>query len=295
MQPIAAWLVARPRNAVAGLAATLLVPVLQVFSGIIMVLLVLAKGERFAVTGAVIAGLIVTAVLALSKVAPVQVLLEMLMIWVPAMLLAIMLRSTRSLTLSLQVLALLVVFGAVLAFGVADDPVRLAEPVTSYWLELMRAGGMQQQADIRAADPEEFARNALIAVIWTAWTMYVLFLLFGYRFFRQLAGKSAVFGRFSDLDFGRVIAATVAVASVLAFVTGTVWLQNIAFVVLAVFWLQGLAIAHWLYEHKMVPLFVLIVIYVMLPILNIVLIIGLAVIGYSDAWFRYRRRVPINM
>ena len=41
MQALASWLVARPQNAVIVLMATLLVPYLQVLSGIVMVVLVL--------------------------------------------------------------------------------------------------------------------------------------------------------------------------------------------------------------------------------------------------------------
>lgn len=294
MQPIAAWLVERQRNAVVGLAATLLIPILQLFSGMILVLLVLSRGERFAVIAAAIAGVIVTAIVALSGAPPVQVPLEMLLLWVPALLLAMLLRSTQSLTLTLQVSALLLALGAVAVFGVASDPVSLAEPLTAYWLEWMRASGLNEQAGILAANPARLARDALFVLLWTVWVIYVVFLLFGYRFYRQITPGFGKFGRFSELDFGRVIAATMAVVSVIAFLSGMIWLQNIAFVLLSVFWLQGLAIAHWLYEYKLVPLLVVIVIYVMLPILSILLIIALAVIGYSDAWFRYRRRVPTS-
>ena len=49
MQPLVAWLVARPQNAVMVLAATLLLPVLQIFSGIFMVILVLKQGVRPAI------------------------------------------------------------------------------------------------------------------------------------------------------------------------------------------------------------------------------------------------------
>lgn len=294
MQPIAAWLVDRPRNAVVGLAATLLIPVLQLFSGMILVLLVMSRGERFAATSAVLAGVIVTAIVALSGTPPVQVPLEMLLLWVPAFLLATLLRSTQSLTLTLQVSALLMVLGAVAVFGVAGDPVSLAEPLTTYWLEWMRSSGLTEQAGILAANPARLARDALFVLLWTVWVMYVVFLLFGYRFYRQITPGFGRFGRFSDLDFGKVIAATMAIVSIVAFLGGMVWLQNIAFVLLSVFWLQGLAIAHWLYEYKIVPLLVVIVIYVMLPILSVLLVIALAVVGYSDAWFRYRRRVPTS-
>lgn len=46
MRPIAAWLVARPQNAIIGLAGTLLLPFAQIISGTVMALLVLKQGDR---------------------------------------------------------------------------------------------------------------------------------------------------------------------------------------------------------------------------------------------------------
>jgi uncharacterized protein YybS (DUF2232 family) len=57
-----------------------------------------------------------------------------------------------------------------------------------------------------------------------------------------------------------------------------------------VFWLQGLAVVHWMYSERRLPLFVVIVTYVLLPFLHVFLVLGLSVLGYTDAWFRYRRR-----
>ena len=62
MQPLAAWLVARPQNAVLALAATLLLPVLQIFSGIFMVLLILQQGVRLALVEGAIAGVLLALV-----------------------------------------------------------------------------------------------------------------------------------------------------------------------------------------------------------------------------------------
>jgi uncharacterized protein YybS (DUF2232 family) len=79
--------------------------------------------------------------------------------------------------------------------------------------------------------------------------------------------------------------------SVLAFAFGAPWLQSLAVVLLAVFWIQGLAVLHWMFVDGELPMFVVITVYVLLPFLHVFLIMALAVIGYTDAWFRYRRRV----
>lgn len=293
MHPLAAWLIGRPQNAVIGLAATLAMPVLHVFSGIFLVLLVLAQGERVATLEAAIAGAIVAALVAVVGGSVLQVPLDALFVWVPALGLGAALRATRSLTLTLQISALLVTGAAVWLFGVDGDVVGITKPLTSIWLDMMRSNDMRAQADTLAADPESLATFAAVLMLWTRWMLCVISVSFGYRWYRLTVPEPRDFGRFSQLDFGRVIAVIMGVMSVVAFLSSAGWLQNIAVVMLAVFWLQGLALVHWLYESGKLPLFALIMVYVLffMPVLNVLLIVGLAIVGYSDAWFRFRPRV----
>ena len=112
----------------------------------------------------------------------------------------------------------------------------------------------------------------------------------GYALFQCLPGKSAVYGRYCDLNYGRVLAAIMAGTSVLAVLASSVWLQNVAFLLLVTFWLQGLAILHWLHTEKHVPALVLIGTYVLMVPLIGILMIAFSVLGYLDAWFNFRAR-----
>ena len=80
-------------------------------------------------------------------------------------------------------------------------------------------------------------------------------------------------------------------ASLLALVVNGVWLQNVAFVMFAMFWLQGLAIVHWLHAEEILPLGAVVAVYVLLPLLQVLVSTALAIIGYMDAWFGFRRRI----
>jgi uncharacterized protein YybS (DUF2232 family) len=113
--------------------------------------------------------------------------------------------------------------------------------------------------------------------------------LLGYTVWRTLPEKGATYGRFCDLNLGRVLALTMAASSVLAVLTGWEWLQNLAFVAFMMFWLQGLAIIHWLHAERGMPVLVVILAYTLLPFLNALLLMALAVVGYIDAWFEFRR------
>ena len=290
MQSVATWLVARPQNAVLALAATLLLPLLQFVSGAFMVVLVLRQGARLAAIEGVLAATILMAVSLIVGAPVVHVLDSVLTTWVPALMLAVILQSTRSLTLTFQVSSIFAVV-AVLAFHlIVDDVVAFWQAPVAMLLEWARVNNLREQAEILTADPQATANMMMMAVVLTRWTIYSVFLLVGYMLYRQLPDESGRYGRFCDLNFGRVIAITMALTSVLAFATGVVWIQNVAVVFFAVFWLQGLAIVHWLHIDGHLPLFVVIATYVLMLVLHVFLFSALAVLGYTDAWFRYRRR-----
>ena len=294
MQPLAAWLVARPQNAVLGLAATLLLPILQIVSGIIMVLLVLRQGVRTAVIEAAVAGGLL-AVVALVFGAPLnQVVGSMVSTWLPAVLFALVLQQTRSLTLTLQLSALLATVAALVFYVAVDDLVAYWQPVLAVLQEWAQVNELYEQAQLMEQQPALTANMLTMAFVLASWMMYVVYLLLGYRMFTGIPGENRRYGRFCDLNFGRVMALIMAVLSVLALFVGAAWLQGTAFVLFAVFWLQGLAVLHWMHTDGHLPLFVVIVTYVLLPVLHVFLVTALAVLGYVDAWFRFRRRASVS-
>ena len=285
MRPLAVWLVARPQNAVLALAATLLLPVLQVLSGIVMVLLVLGQGVRLAVIEAVIAGALL-AVIALFVGVPVtQVLGGMLTTWLPAVLLGATLQLTRSLTLTLQVSVLVATLIALGFHVVVDDIVAYWEPVTTYMLEWARESDLHEQAQLMESQPALTANMVTIAIVLSSWMLYVLYLLFGYHAYTEVSGKTGEYGRFYDLNFGRVLALIVALASLLAMASGAAVIQNLSFVLFSMFWLQGLAVVHWMYAQGHMPLLVVIVTYVLMPVLHVFVFLALAVVGFSALLF----------
>lgn len=290
MQALAAWLVARPQNAVLVLAATLLVPYLQVLSGIIMVLLVLKQGARLAVIEGVAAGALIGLIALIAGVPISQLLGEMLTTWVPAVVLGGTLQVSRSLTLTLQVSMLVVVLMTIAFHVVVDDIVAFWQPVTTYMLEWARESNLLEQVQLMESEPVMTANMVTIAIVLSSWMLYVLYLLFGYQIFLQMSGETGDYGRFRDLNFGRVLALIMALTSLLAVVSGVAAIQDIAFLLFAMFWIQGLALVHWMHAQGQLPLLVVILAYVLLPVLHVFLILALAVLGYTDAWFGYRRR-----
>ena len=291
MKSVATWLVARPQNAVLALAATLLLPYLQVMSGVIVVLLVLHQGVRLATIEGVLAGVVLTAVALLVGAPVMQIAVNIVTTLLPALLLGMMLKATRSLTLTVQVSAILAVL-ALLGFQLGvSDPVAYWQPVMEALVEWARDNNLHMQAQVLVDEPAMAAEMMTLAAVLTRWTLYVVFAILGLALYRSLSPEADAYGRFCDLNLGRVIALAMALASVIAFVSGAGWLQNVAVVLFAVFWLQGLAIVHWLHVDGHLPVFVVIATYALLLVLHVFVMLALAVLGYTDAWFDYRRRV----
>ena len=285
MQRLAAWLLARPQNAVMGLAVTLLLPAPQLTSGVIMVLLILAQGMRQAVIEALVAAAALLTVSLIFGVSLVSLVTLMVGTWVPVMLLAVVLINSRSLTLTIQATVIVAVAALSAFYVVVADPVAFWEPYLMTMAEIARQSGLELNQELLNA--EVMTVSATLAF----WMLYVVGLLLGYGLYKRLPIETDDFGRFRDLNFGRVIAFTMALASLLAFVVDGVWLQNVAFVVFAMFWLQGLAIVHWLHAEKNLPLGAVVAVYVLLPLMQVLVFTALAIIGYMDAWFGFRRRM----
>lgn len=289
MQLIAAWLVAKPLNAVLALAATLSLPYVSLLSGVVLILLVLRKGIRMATVEVVLAGVLIAAIGMLTGAPPELTLTNALSIWLPAWLLAVLLARTRSLTLTLQVSVLFAVMAMSAFYVVVDDPAEFWRRIWTAIAEAWREAGLVEQADLAESQMDMLTQQMTLFVTFISWFVHATACVLGYLLYRQLPGDTADYGRFRELNFGRVIAVILAVASVAAFLTGSMWLQNVAFVMFLAFWLQGLAVLHWMHAAGHLPVFGVIAVYVLMPVLNAILVMSLAVVGYIDAWFRLRR------
>jgi len=293
VQPIAAWLVSRPLNAVLGLALTyvLFLPLAGLFSGAVMVLLVLHHGVRSALTQALLAAALLALMGLLSGSSAVAMALAAIVSWMPALMLAALLGNWRSLTLTLQASVIIALAGLLGFYGVLGDPALF----WSTWLAdegatMFRELGLQEQAATLIENQEVIAPQMTVLFVFTIWSLYAFGLLLGYSLYQALLGQKVVFGRFCDLNFGRVLALIMAVTSVAAVLSGATWLRNFAFLVFLIFWIQGLAIVHWLHAERRLPAVLLVVVYALIPLLSALPVISFAVVGYTDAWFGYRTR-----
>lgn len=291
MQPIAAWLVARPQNGILILAGSVFLPLSPILSGTVMAILAFHHGPRMASLQAVGAVAVLAIAAILMQAPTVQILLNAGSTWVPALSLALAVRHWRSLTLVLQVSVILAVVVTLAFYVVLGDPTAYWNGFVANMIEVLTEAGLTEQAELLSARQAAIVPQMTMLFVFFSWSLYVLVLLLGYALFQSLPERDGIYGRFRDLNFGRVLALVLAVASVAALASGAAWLQNTALVIFVVFWIQGLALLHWLKAHGRLPVFVLIASYALLPIMNVLLIMAFAVVGYTDAWFDYRARI----
>jgi hypothetical protein len=291
VRPIASWLTARPVNTILGLSLSLLLPFAQIVSGAALVAVVLKQGAQQAMlkAGAALLLLVVLSMVVGNSVPHLMV--NALVAWLPVGLLALLLRSTGSLTLTLQVSVIVAVAVTIGFHVVLGDPTEFWTGQLAELVRLFSEMGRDDQATLLSEYAAVLAPQMTMVFVLVSWSVFGLVLALGYALFQTLPDNKARYGRFCDLNLGRVLAVAMAITSLLALVSDAAWVQNLAFVMFAVFWVQGLAILHWLQTDGPLPMLVLVVAYAMLPFLNALLVTALAVLGYTDAWFGYRARI----
>ena len=290
MPSVAAWLLARPQNAVFALAICMLMPGLATIGGAILILLGVQQELRKVLLTTALAGLVLFVVTLATGSSALLMLIGVVTFWLPILVLARIMRATKSLTLTLQVSVLLALFGCCAFFALSNDPV-------AFWQDVIKANPVLQSLQLpewqKALDASDRQFAGLMTTLFAIgfWFGLACVVLLGYWLYQQMPGKSAEFGRFCDLNFGRVLALLLAVSSIAGFALNVIWIQSIALLLFAVFWLQGAAMVHWLQAGGFVPVAVVLAAYALTLVLFQYLFPALAVLGYTDAWFRYRHRV----
>ncbi|WP_405222332.1 YybS family protein [Lentisalinibacter sediminis] len=292
MRQIAVWITARFHRAVLVIAA--LFPVLPVLSGATTVLTVLARGLREGVAAALLASVLLVAAVALMQDFQMSLVWYLALVQGGSLAAVWLLVSTRSLTLTAQALAVLMLLGVGVFYAQVDDVGGFWRPFLEQFAgNIAEAGGMAMDASAFVATAQVLITGLAFGMTWVG-TMLVI--LLGYALYALLPEREPVFGRFRELNLGRTLALATAVISVAATLSSSPWLVNSALALLVAFVLQGLALVHGLFVARQWPPALLIVIYVLaiLPSPVSGAVIGmLSLGGYLDAWIDIRRRVPV--
>ena len=298
MKALAAFVMRGPSQAALVAAATallsILVPPLGLLSAGSIGLVALRNGPVYGllVSAAATLGMGIIAWGALGS--PLPALGVLLMLWMPILALALMLRYSRSLALTLQAAGALGVLMVLVVYATTGDP-------SATWLEIIEPFRDVLVKDGVLDDPSSAALFAELAGWMTgafaaALVAQLLFGLFIARWWQAQLYNPGGFGdEFRDLRLGRAFGVLVALLlALLPFGEGASLAANLLLVpgVLLVF--QGLAVAHQVRALKQARQAWLVGLYVLVVFFMPQTLLLIACIGLVDIWADIRSRVAAS-
>jgi len=223
---------------------------------------------------------------------PVPVVGFALLLWVPVWILSILLRSTRSLALTVQgaILGgvLIVVFYS-LQIGDAAGWQTALQPLADAFVEEQVLDRVQSEALIAALAPW---MTGLLAI---GFFLQLVLALFVARFWQAALYNPGGFRKeFHELRLYRTLAYLLlpVLAALLAGAgAGFPFLRDVALVLVAAYFLQGLAVAHGVVGKTGMKGAWLLAVYLLLFLLPQVVVLITAATGYADTWVDFRARM----
>lgn len=224
-----------------------------------------------------------------------EVVLKAFLTWFPAIILSIIFLRNHSITLTIQILSIITIFFLAIFYFYISDPSYFWNQILTEISDILLNNGFEEQANSIQSQINIIAEQMTIIIAITLWSLYSFVLLLGEAIYKSSLKEALNSGNFVALNLGRSLAIFAAISSLCLFIFEAEWLKNIAYLSFMFFWLQGLAIFHWLYINGLLPKFGLVALYVIMPFFNILMVMLLAVLGYTDAWFNFRSKVkPIK-
>lgn len=208
-----------------------------------------------------------------------------LMQWLPVIVLAQVLRSTRSLSLTLLAGVLLSVFVIALQAVLWAD-------LESNWLGQLveRREGGPELSEAEAQQILQFVRWMMLLLASTMYLMYVL-VIFIARWLQAKLAESPGFGQeFRALALGKPAATAALVIIPLGLWIQQAWLVSFAFVVVIAFMFQGIAIVHSRLAAKKQAVGLFVLFYVLLVFTWQITGILTAITGIIDNWLDFRKK-----
>lgn len=288
---IAAWLIERPWRAVIATAlGGFLWQILLVFASAIPVLMALRFDAKFALSLSALG--VAIAWLVSAQVQPATWLVAaLILLYFSPVLLALLLRRTRSLNLCFQMAVIGAGVSLVIVHRLLDDPVGVWIEPLRIVLQSMLDAGVQIQGD-QSAVLALWARTMWGVVAATLLALVFGSLLLG-RWWLSLVESPGSFGEeYRRLRLGTVLGIVITVLFVAAVFTDAPVVASLAWVAVAALSFQGMAAAHrgkargWLNRGWLTAIYVLLI--VPLPLSMSVTLFVLATWGFVDNWLRPR-------
>ena len=268
----------------------LLLPPAAWLSGAAIGLVTLVNGHRaglwltaYATVGAaVFAGLIFAV--------PLVALYFVLLVWLPVWAIAVVLRLTVSLALSLQLLAVVSLAGILVLYLLFPDFGEYwREPLNTMVAQLLDSNSGFSEAHLKLV--EEQVIRILPGLFASSFMVGAMLSLFLARWCQAVLYNPGGFGKeFRALNLGQVSAVVALVIAVTALVFASDALSAMLLIVFALYLNQGIAVLHAVFAGRKLNRVWLYLVYGLMFFLPQVVVV-LAMAGLADTWIDFRRRL----
>ena len=278
--------------AVMSLLALMLPPVSYLASGTVA-LCTLRAGPKEGITVLAIATIVFALAATFLLNQPLITGVFLISSWLPVYGIALILGYTRSLSVSLLVTAGLGILLVVGAYIVLPNP-------AEWWLQMMGpiVEMLQAQPDWKLDQAETESFFAALSSMMTGLLVSGLFdnivlgLLLGRAWQATLYNPGGFAEEFQQLQLGKMSAIVMTVVMLMALLAGAnvPLLQDFLPILLVLFAVQGVAVAHAIVRLQQRHKAWLIVMYILLLIMMPQMAVLLALIGVLEQWFNFRQR-----
>ena len=269
----------------------LLMPPLAWLSGAAVALVTLVNGHRSGLLVTAIAGIGTAVLAALILSLPEVAAYYVLLVWLPVVLVALVLRQTVSLVLCLQVIAGISLLGIVILYALFPDFGEIWRPSLNKMAEelIAKSDGsldiqqMQQVIDqIVHLLPGFFASSFMIGI---------LISLYLGRWWQAVIYNPGGFGNeFRAINLGKAAALIALVIAVAASLSSAAVFNAMLLVVFALYLNQGVAVLHAVFAGRQLNAVWLFLVYLIMFIVPLTVVL-LALAGLADTWIDFRRRL----
>ena len=258
-----------------------------VMSGALVGLIILTQGTLSGLKAIVVSVIGISAITAVVLKAPALGLSIALAQWLPIVLLAHTLKTTKS-------LSLMILSGAMLAVGFVAVQFYLWPGLEQAWLTTIRLS-LEQMPDNPAYNSEVVRENIQLLVHWMIMlivsVMYMLFvsiLLLSRWLQAKITDSDGYSKEFKAIVLGKPAALVAVAVLASSFWLGQDWIFSMALVVMAAFLYQGLSIVHSRVERSKYRAVIIGIFYALLLIFPQVVAVT-SVAGIIDNWWVFRK------
>jgi len=273
------------------MAISMLMPFSMILSGATLTVLILKSSILKALFQCIVAMVFLIILGFFLNFGIVDIATNSFLYWLPVIFITLIYKKNSSFTLTVQLLSIISIIFLIVFFIVVGQPDTFWSEILNNLSTILTDSGLRDEALLIQNQMNLIIEqiSSIIAVM--IWSSYVFILAFGLNIYNSDESTSNSLDSFSDLNLGKFIAVFAALCSLSLFFADIYWLKNLTYMLLLFFWLQGLAVIHWFRNKRIIPRFFLVIIYVLLPVFNVLIVMLLAVVGYTDAWFNFRSRI----